>query len=106
MSNPKVSVVIPTYRGEASLAELVERISTSLSDVAHETIIVNDSSPDGSWDVLQSLAPNHPELVSINLMRNVGQPMATLCGMAHASGGISSSPLTMIFNIRPRSCRS
>ena len=82
----KCSVVIPVYRGEATLETLVEelgRVLPSLSD-AYEVILVNDGSPDGSWGVIQSLSRAHTWLCGINLMRNYGQENATLCGIRAA----------------------
>lgn len=47
---------------------------------------MNDASPDDTWQVLQRLAPEHPELVAIDLLHNHGQMLATFCGLEHARG--------------------
>jgi glycosyltransferase involved in cell wall biosynthesis len=79
---PELSVVVPTYRGEASLPELLERLRTALADRDYEVVVVNDASPDGTWDLLEGLAASHPELVAVDLMANRGQAMATMAGLA------------------------
>lgn len=82
----RMSVVVPTYRGAASLPELVERTRDALGNIPHEIIIVNDASPDDTWKVVEGLAATHPELVALDLLHNTGQARATLCGLAHARG--------------------
>ncbi|MDP8931470.1 MAG: glycosyltransferase family 2 protein [Actinomycetota bacterium] len=87
---PDLSVVVPTYRGRDSLQELLERLSAVLRPrgLDYEVVVVNDASPDDTWEVLGKLAPDHPELRAIDLLGNQGQPRATLCGLAHARGDL------------------
>ena len=82
----KLSVVVPVYRSEAILPELIERLEAVLNRIAsaYELILVNDSSPDGSWDVICQLAERHGWIHPINLMRNYGQHSALLCGIRAA----------------------
>lgn len=81
-----VSVVIPVYNSEQTLAELAKRLSQVLPACAerYELILVNDGSRDGSWDVIAEIAPRHPWIRGINLMRNYGQHNALLCGVLAA----------------------
>lgn len=78
-----VSVVIPVFRGAASLPELVDRLTKQLTNQTscYEIILVSDASPDHSWQVIQELAANHPQVRGIELMRNYGQHNAILCGI-------------------------
>jgi undecaprenyl-phosphate 4-deoxy-4-formamido-L-arabinose transferase len=80
------SVVIPVYRSEQTLDSLVKRLGSVLPDFAdaYEVVLVNDGSPDNSWDVIQRLAAQNPWVRGINLMRNYGQHNATLCGIRAA----------------------
>jgi undecaprenyl-phosphate 4-deoxy-4-formamido-L-arabinose transferase len=81
-----VSVVVPVYNAEGSLPMLVDRLSRALepeSDLG-ELIFVNDGSRDGSWGVIEQLAARHRWIRGINLMRNVGQHNAVLCGIRAA----------------------
>src|SRR5512138_3469659 len=82
----KSSVVIPVYRGQATLVPLVEQLAKVLPAVAedYEVILVNDGSPDDSWNIIEQLARRYPWLCGINLMRNYGQENATLCGIREA----------------------
>ncbi len=79
----RLSVVIPVYRSEAILPELVRRLDAVLPAIAErfELILVNDCSPDHSWDVICDLAGQYSWIRAINLMRNYGQHNALLCGI-------------------------
>jgi undecaprenyl-phosphate 4-deoxy-4-formamido-L-arabinose transferase len=80
------SVVIPVYRGEDTLEPLIERLGKVLPQVAeaYEVLLVNDGSPDNSWNVIGKLASQHDWVQGIGLMRNYGQENATLCGIRTA----------------------
>ena len=64
------------------LADL-QRALPTLSDT-FEVILVDDGSPDNSWQVIQQLAPQYPWMRGIALMRNYGQHNALLCGIRAA----------------------
>ncbi len=83
-----LSVVVPTYRSAPALAELLDRLRTALAGMDYEVVVVNDASPDDTWERLEALAPHHPELVAVDLLANRGQALATLCGVAHARGDL------------------
>jgi glycosyltransferase involved in cell wall biosynthesis len=81
-----ISVVVPVYRGEETLPDLVARLVPVLTSLAekHEILLVNDGSPDGSWEVICSLQERTPSVKGICLKRNYGQHNATLCGVRAA----------------------
>jgi undecaprenyl-phosphate 4-deoxy-4-formamido-L-arabinose transferase len=83
---PSLSVVVPVYRSEAILPDLVQRLSQVLPSLAeqYELVFVNDCSPDRSWDVICGLAGQYSWIRPINLMRNYGQHNALLCGIRAA----------------------
>jgi undecaprenyl-phosphate 4-deoxy-4-formamido-L-arabinose transferase len=85
-----ISVVVPVYNSEAILPSLVDRLKPVLDAITEqwEIILVNDSSRDGSWDVIQSLVSSEPRLRGIDLMRNYGQHNALLCGIRCAKGDV------------------
>ena len=81
-----ISVVVPVYNSSDSLHLLVDEVGKVLPDVADafELVLVNDGSPDQSWQVISELAQSHPWVRGIDLMRNYGQHNATLCGVREA----------------------
>lgn len=86
-----LSVVIPTYRSSGSLTQLVERLHATLQsrNLSFEVILVNDASPDDTWDTIMSLAEAHPNtLRAVDLLHNHGQHMATMCGLARSRGAV------------------
>lgn len=86
-----VSVVIPVYRSEKILPLLVKELATVLPTLGmdFEVILVNDGSPDGSWDVILEEQAEWAWLRGVNLMRNYGQHNATLCGIREARYAIT-----------------
>ncbi|HYP90432.1 MAG TPA: glycosyltransferase family 2 protein, partial [Polyangiaceae bacterium] len=85
-----LSVIVPVYRSEASLPELLERLAQQLPLLAerYELLLVNDGSPDASWAVINQLAARYDFVRGLSLMRNFGQHNALLCGIRAASGDI------------------
>lgn len=85
-----VSVVVPVYRGEKSLEELVQRTLRVFDDngIDGEVILVNDDSPDGSWPVIEMLASRDRRVRGILFMRNFGQHAALLCGIRNAEKSV------------------
>lgn len=83
-----ISVVIPVYGCRAALNELHERLVKNLSKITNdfEIILVNDSCPQGSWEVIKEICETDKRVVGINLSRNFGQIRAITAGLANASG--------------------
>jgi undecaprenyl-phosphate 4-deoxy-4-formamido-L-arabinose transferase len=88
-STVRVSVVIPVYRSAETLQRVVERLSRVLDDIdgIYEIVFVDDGSSDSSWELLQALQRQRPEVITaVQLMRNFGQHNALMCGFRHARG--------------------
>lgn len=85
---PFISVVSPVYRGEKMVAELVRRNVESVSTITddYEIILVNDASPDNSWDEIVKQCESNPKVKGINLSRNFGQHYAITAGLHYAKG--------------------
>ena len=84
------SVVVPVYNGQASLDELVGRLSSTLAGLGgdYEVILVNDGSADRSWEVIRRLSEKSSCVRGVNLMRNYGQHSALLAGIRKARNEI------------------
>jgi len=85
-----ISVVVPVYRSEGCVLELLRQLTETLSAIgrAYEIILVDDASPDRSWRMIREGAASYPNVFGIRLMGNRGQARATMCGFSHARGGI------------------
>jgi glycosyltransferase involved in cell wall biosynthesis len=82
----RISVVVPVYNSSVGLPLLVKELEAVLLQCSKEfeLILVNDASPDQSWQVITDLARENAWIRGINLMRNVGQHNALLCGIQAA----------------------
>jgi glycosyltransferase involved in cell wall biosynthesis len=84
-----LSVVVPVYRSSETLIPLTSRICSSLEGQGweFEIVLVDDGSPDDSWNTIHDVQREHPgRVVGVQLMRNYGQHNAIMCGFRHASG--------------------
>ena len=87
---PELSLVIPTYNEEDSLAKLVDEIYDALNSFRFEILFVNDGSTDNTLNVLKGVQikynDNTNELKIVNLRRNSGQTAAMRAGFQLARG--------------------
>lgn len=91
----RLSVVVPVYQGEQTLAGVVAelerytvpfRTPAGHDAVLTEIVLVYDHGPDGSADVIRRLAADYSFVRPLWLSRNFGQHPATLAGMASSGG--------------------
>lgn len=87
-SSVEISFVSPVYRAENILPKLVEEIqkTASLLNVTYEIVLVDDRSPDGSWEVMQDLSQQFKEVRSVRLSKNFGQHPTIMAGLSQAKG--------------------
>jgi glycosyltransferase involved in cell wall biosynthesis len=74
-----ISVVVPVYNEQESLAQLHGELNSVFADRAPgpvEFIFVDDGSRDGSWNVLAGLAERDPRVSALRLRRNFGKAAA------------------------------
>ena len=91
MENAKktVSFVIPCYRSEHTLENVVAEIHQTLKDMEqydYEIILVNDCSPDGTWAVIRRICQENNRIRGINFAKNFGQHAALMAGLRQSSG--------------------
>jgi dolichol-phosphate mannosyltransferase len=84
----KLSVVSPVYKAEHMLGELVQRIlALSIPGISEmELVLVEDGSPDQSWEEIKKAAANYPQVKGIQLSRNFGQHPAIVAGLQASTG--------------------
>lgn len=82
-----LSIVVPVYRGAATVGRLVEALSALDPAGGLEVVLVNDGSPDNSGDVCRALAATARIPVTyIEHARNYGEHNAVMTGLRHARG--------------------
>ena len=85
-----ISVIVPLYNEAESLPELhawIQRVMTA-NGFSYEIIFVNDGSTDNSWEVIEELSAQHPEVKGIKFRRNYGKSPALYCGFRKAKGDV------------------
>ena len=92
-SQPTLSVVVPVYNSERLLADFVGRLEPVLRahGAAHELILVDDGSRDGSWKAIEALCARHDWIRGLRMMRNYGQHNALLCGIRAATHRVTAT---------------
>ena len=85
---PVLSVVVPLFDEQATLAELHRRLDRVLGPRVdrYEIIFVDDGSRDGTPALLDALAETDPRVRPIHLSRNFGHQAAVSAGLDHARG--------------------
>ncbi len=83
----KVSVIIPTYNERGNLEELLHRIDKAMGNRDYEVIIVDDDSPDRTWELAQELSGKYPVKV-IRRTEEKGLSSAVIRGFKEASGNV------------------
>ena len=82
----RVSVIVPTYNEADNIVEVITRLQHALRDQSHEIIVVDDDSPDGTWQVARSHSAGDPAVRVIRRIGERGLASAALDGMAAAEG--------------------
>ncbi|HXH18775.1 MAG TPA: glycosyltransferase [Chitinophagales bacterium] len=85
-----ISIVIPLYNEEESLAELFAWIKSTLekTPLTYEVIFVDDGSRDGSWKVIRELSQKYPNVKGIRFRRNFGKSAALYEGFKAVKGDV------------------
>lgn len=85
-----LSIVVPLYNEEESVAILVSKIAEAVDKMAvsYEIILVDDGSVDRTWPIIEELTEFYPKLRGIKFRRNFGQTSAMVAGFERAVGKV------------------
>lgn len=86
-----VSFVIPCYRSSRTLGSVVAEIDGTmekLPEYTYEIVLVNDCSPDDTFEVIRGLCAERKDICGINLARNFGQHAALMAGFHYTHGDV------------------
>ena len=87
----KVSFVIPCYRSAMTIGNVVKEIQDTMNamdEYCYEIILVNDCSPDDTFDVIRKLCEENNNICGVNLAKNFGQHAALMAGFCQVTGDI------------------
>lgn len=86
------SIILPIYGNEKNLPVTIPYIMERMhlfENYDVEIIMVNDGSPDDSWEVMKQYQMQYPDIIKIaKLSKNFGQSAAMRCGMDMAEGDV------------------
>lgn len=85
-----ISVVVPLYNEEESLPELAVWIDKVMKEngFSYEVLMVNDGSTDTSWQVIEDLNKQNPNIKGINFLRNYGKSAGLQVGFQATEGDV------------------
>jgi len=86
MKTPSISVVMPSYNERENITEAVRRIGRTLGESLLEIIVVDDDSPDRTWEAVEQM--NDPRARAIRRIGERGLPSALGLGTREARGDI------------------
>ncbi len=86
-----ISISIPCYRSAKTLPFVVKEIQDVFSkqdDYEYEIVLVNDGSPDDTFEVIQELCQQDDRITGVNLSQNFGQSSAKMAAMPYIHGDV------------------
>ena len=86
----QLSIVVPLYNEEESVARMHEAIVEAMSDTnyRYEIVFVDDGSRDATLEIANNIARRDPHLRVVEFRRNYGQTAAMAAGIEVAAGEI------------------
>jgi glycosyltransferase involved in cell wall biosynthesis len=83
----KISVIIPVYNEESTIAEVIRKVL--LVDINKEIIVVDDGSTDNTSEIVDDLKKRNVELTTVHhSMVNLGKGLAIRIGLKYAKGDV------------------
>lgn len=85
-----ISIVIPLLNEEESLKELHQWIATVMrsNGFSYELIFIDDGSTDSSWEIIEKLQEENPDVKAIRFQKNYGKSQALHAGFEMAQGDV------------------
>ncbi len=87
----KYSIVIASYCSELFLERTLDELEAAMAGFGYtdyEVVVVNDGSPDRSWENMRRLTQSRPWLLCVDLAKNAGQHNAILTALRFVTGDI------------------
>ena len=85
-----LSIIIPVYNSEKIIENLIKQITVSVDNIksinSYEIILIEDYSPDKSWEKIELVSKKYNNVKGISLSENFGQHNATMVGIKYSSG--------------------
>lgn len=86
-----ISIAIPCYKSSKTIFEVVRNIDTVFKqhpEYDYEVILVNDGSPDNTFEVIHRICRDNPKVTGVNLSKNFGQSAAKMAAIPFVKGDV------------------
>ena len=83
-----LSLILPTYNESENIKKLTGKLSKSLSSLDYEVIIVDDDSPDLTWQIAQEIGNTNHRIKTIRRLDKKGLSSAVMAGMLQSKGDV------------------
>ena len=85
-----LSIIIPCYCSGDNIKKVVNDIDATMgkTDMTYEIIMVNDGSPDNTFEIIEEIAKKRENTYAVDLARNSGQHAAIMAGFNYAKGEV------------------
>ncbi|MCL1829966.1 MAG: glycosyltransferase family 2 protein [Oscillospiraceae bacterium] len=86
-----VTVAIPCYRSTDTIETVVESVKQAILNREgndYQFVLVNDCSPDDTFEAIRRLAEKDEKITGVSLSRNCGQEAATLAALPYVRGDV------------------
>lgn len=86
-----ISFVIPCYRSEKTIGMVVDEIKKKMKEMreySYEIILVNDCSPDHTFQTIKAIADENNNVIAVDLAKNFGQHSAIMAGFSIVTGDV------------------
>lgn len=85
-----LSIIIPCYCSGNNISVVVEDIDRTMktTDLSYEIIMVNDGSPDNTFEIIDKIARSRSNTYAVDLAKNSGQHAAIMAGFNYAKGDL------------------
>jgi len=85
-----ISLVIPLHREGAYLRDFISDLRTALQQCGcrYELLLVDDGSPDDTWQIIANEAESDNHIRAVRLSRNFGKELALCAGLERACGDV------------------
>lgn len=87
----KISYVIPCYKSALTITGVINEIQSAMENLkqyTYEIVLVNDCSPDNTFEVIENLAKQYNNICGIDLAKNFGQHAGLMAGFHYITGDI------------------
>ena len=82
----RISVIIPTYNEAENVGPLLEELTATLTGLDYQIIVVDDNSPDGTYQLVEDVSAKDPHIRGIRRSRKLGLASAVLEGFKTSDG--------------------